>query len=81
MRIIKYALLTFFLGVLIGFLIGCAEDDLVYDSETCSVYYDLCFDGTNKRYEVCVDDYSLWYKVGDKIYYTSDYMLLKECGF
>lgn len=69
----------FFL-ILVFMFIGCAED-LIENRTSCDGYSDLCRDGSNIRYEICSDDYDVWYEVGGETYYTTDYMLSEECGF
>ena len=63
------------------FFISCNVDDIV---DSCDYYQDLCADyPSGVSYEICIDNYTYdtYYKVGGTTYYTSSYMINRECNF
>jgi mevalonate kinase len=58
---------------------GCAEYE--EPEKQCDFYEDLCGEGSGIDYEICSKGGAVWFEVDERIYYTSNYLLLKECGF
>jgi len=57
-----------------AFLVSCSEPD------TCEKYTDLCMDGSDIDYEICVDEYGDGYTVIDgKNYYNTEAMVDELC--
>jgi hypothetical protein len=62
-------------------LIGCSTD-VPDETPSCSGYSDLCAGyPSGIHYELCTDSAGSWWVVGDREYYTIDYMLDQECNF
>ena len=83
-KIITSLFITFFIGLLIGFILGCA-DETAYKPETKKCEYQgahVC-GTTGDRYYLCSDSCGVWWEVGSPIreYYTTAYMFEEECGW
>ncbi len=71
------------LVLIVGLLFfGCY--DSTYDTaskEKCDKYTDLCKDGGTDVYYVCADGYGSWFEVQGTKYFTTEYMMMEECGW